>query len=129
MRRNTSHRAGTHPDRRHPCWRIRCRPGAASGRPPLPSQRRATGWTLLLVGAVTTVPLAVEVFGRLSPEAHGWGPDWNALKPGLCRRRRSYPREPDVVGQDVDSRQDTRPGKGKPCPARRGRREMGTGLP
>jgi hypothetical protein len=26
-------------------------------------QRRAVGWTLLLVGALTTVPLALEVFG------------------------------------------------------------------
>src|SRR5436309_12079437 len=31
-------------------------------------QRRAVGWTLFLVGALTTVPLALEVFGghRLS---------------------------------------------------------------
>lgn len=28
------------------------------------SQRRAVGWTLVLVGAVTTVPLAYEVFGK-----------------------------------------------------------------
>ncbi len=28
------------------------------------SQRRAVGWTLLLVGALSTVPLALEVFGR-----------------------------------------------------------------
>lgn len=28
------------------------------------SQRRAIGWTLLLVGAISTVPLALEVFGR-----------------------------------------------------------------
>ena len=27
-------------------------------------QRKAVGWTLLLVGAVTTVPLAFEVFGK-----------------------------------------------------------------
>jgi hypothetical protein len=27
-------------------------------------QRRAIGWTLLLVGALSTVPLAWEVFGR-----------------------------------------------------------------
>jgi hypothetical protein len=34
-------------------------------------QRRAAGWALLLVGAVTTVPLAVEVLGggRLSASA------------------------------------------------------------
>jgi hypothetical protein len=28
------------------------------------SQRRAVGWALLLVGALSTVPLALEVFGR-----------------------------------------------------------------
>ena len=27
-------------------------------------QRRAVGWTLLLVGALTTIPLAIEVLGR-----------------------------------------------------------------
>lgn len=27
-------------------------------------QRRAIGWTLLAVGAVSTLPLAAEVFGR-----------------------------------------------------------------
>jgi hypothetical protein len=26
-------------------------------------QRKAVGWTLFLVGAVSTVPLAIEVFG------------------------------------------------------------------
>lgn len=31
------------------------------------SQRRAVGWTLLLVGALTTVPLALEVFGKRRP--------------------------------------------------------------
>lgn len=29
------------------------------------SQREAIGWTLLLVGAVTTVPLAFEVLGKV----------------------------------------------------------------
>jgi len=29
-----------------------------------PEQRRAVGWTLFLVGALTTVPLAFEVLGR-----------------------------------------------------------------
>jgi hypothetical protein len=29
------------------------------------SQRRAVGWTLLLVGAVTTVPLVFEVIGKV----------------------------------------------------------------
>jgi hypothetical protein len=28
------------------------------------SQRKAIGWTLLLVGAITTVPLAIDVFGK-----------------------------------------------------------------
>ena len=28
------------------------------------SQRRAVGWTLFLVGALTTVPLVFEVFGK-----------------------------------------------------------------
>ena len=28
-------------------------------------QRKAVGWTLLLIGAVTTVPLAIEVLGAL----------------------------------------------------------------
>ena len=30
------------------------------------SQRKAVGWTLVLVGAVTTVPLAFEVLGKVS---------------------------------------------------------------
>jgi hypothetical protein len=36
-------------------------------------QRRAAGWALLLVGAVTTVPLAVEVLGggRLTASGRG----------------------------------------------------------
>jgi 4-amino-4-deoxy-L-arabinose transferase-like glycosyltransferase len=29
-------------------------------------QRRAVGWTLFLVGAVTTVPLALNVLGKTS---------------------------------------------------------------
>jgi hypothetical protein len=27
-------------------------------------QRKAVGWTLFLIGAVSTVPLAMEVFGK-----------------------------------------------------------------
>ncbi len=27
-------------------------------------QRRSVGWTLFLVGAISTVPLAIEVFGK-----------------------------------------------------------------
>ncbi len=30
-------------------------------------QRKATGWTLLLVGAVSTVPIAFEVLGKVLP--------------------------------------------------------------
>jgi len=35
-------------------------------------QRKAVGWTLLLVGLVTTVPLAMEVLGKplLASSAH-----------------------------------------------------------
>ena len=32
-----------------------------------PGQRRAVGWALVLVGAVSTVPLAVEVLGKSRP--------------------------------------------------------------
>ncbi len=41
-----------------------------------PEARRAAGWTLLLVGAVTTVPLAFEVLGKFFPEHQSWAPDW-----------------------------------------------------
>jgi hypothetical protein len=34
-------------------------------------QRRAVGWTLLLVGLLTTLPLALEVFGRPRLPASG----------------------------------------------------------
>ena len=46
-----------------------------SGRLP-DSQRRAVGWTLLLVGAVTTVPLAFEVLGgrRVSAQTRQQAP-------------------------------------------------------
>jgi hypothetical protein len=27
-------------------------------------QRRAIGWTLLIIGAISTIPLAIEVFGK-----------------------------------------------------------------
>ncbi len=38
-------------------------------------QRRAVGWTLFLVGALSTVPLGLEVFGgnRLSTPGEGRG--------------------------------------------------------
>src|SRR5262245_17889004 len=39
------------------------------------SQRKSIGWTLFLVGAVTTIPLAFEVLGggRLSHDEHDEG--------------------------------------------------------
>ena len=40
-----------------------------------PDQRRAVGWTLLLVGALTTIPLALEVLGKRPGPARadeGW---------------------------------------------------------
>ena len=38
------------------------------------SQRKAVGWTLLLLGVVTTVPFALEVFGKLRPSPPAWLP-------------------------------------------------------
>ncbi|HWE40361.1 MAG TPA: hypothetical protein VG406_27665 [Isosphaeraceae bacterium] len=36
-------------------------------------QRKAVGWTLVLVGALTTIPLALEVLGgSRSIELEGW---------------------------------------------------------
>jgi hypothetical protein len=31
------------------------------------AERRAVGWTLFLIGAVTTIPLAMEVLGKEEP--------------------------------------------------------------
>lgn len=33
-----------------------------------PEVRRAVGWTLVTVGAITTAPLALDVLGRSEPE-------------------------------------------------------------
>jgi hypothetical protein len=44
------------------------------------TQRRAIGWTLLLVGGLSTIPLAFEVFGRRGPSA-AEGSSANALGP------------------------------------------------
>jgi hypothetical protein len=35
-----------------------------------PQERKAAGWTLLLVGLITTIPLALEVFGQ--PHSFGF---------------------------------------------------------
>jgi hypothetical protein len=61
-------------------------------------QRRAVGWTLLLIGAATTIPLAIEVLGgsrqssptgspgqtrrRLPPEGSEYRDPWSELIPG-----------------------------------------------
>jgi hypothetical protein len=37
------------------------------------SQRKAVGWTLLMVGAVSTIPLAFEVLGKIRPSAAAGG--------------------------------------------------------
>jgi hypothetical protein len=63
-----------------------------------PGQRRAAGWTLLLLGAATTIPLAFEVLGgsrlssptgrqeptrRMPPsEASEYRDPWRELVPG-----------------------------------------------
>jgi hypothetical protein len=36
--------------------------------------RKAVGWTLLMVGAVTTVPLAFEMVGKVSTREPAWRP-------------------------------------------------------
>lgn len=33
--------------------------------------RRAVGWTLFCVGALSTIPLALEIFGRSEPTGRG----------------------------------------------------------
>jgi hypothetical protein len=38
-----------------------------------PGSRRAVGWTLVLVGALTTVPLALEVLGHRTDAAKATG--------------------------------------------------------
>ena len=35
-----------------------------------PEQRRAVGWTLVAVGAITTVPLVIEALGHRCPAAN-----------------------------------------------------------
>lgn len=36
-------------------------------------QRRAVGWTLVLIGAITTIPLAVDVLAKSRPSGSlGW---------------------------------------------------------
>jgi hypothetical protein len=41
-----------------------------------PDQRRAVGWTLFLIGALSTVPLAFEIFGGDRLSASASSPEW-----------------------------------------------------
>jgi hypothetical protein len=58
-------------------------------------QRRAVGWTLFLIGALTTVPLAFEIFGgqRLSAFEEGSDRDLGRYRSGTGGRlgRRDEP--------------------------------------
>lgn len=42
--------------------------------------RKAVGWTLLVVGALSTIPLAIEVLGATQPDDQA---DWADYRPGL----------------------------------------------
>jgi len=42
--------------------------------------RKAVGWTLLTVGALSTIPLAIEVLGATRPSDQ---PDWADYRPDL----------------------------------------------
>ena len=76
------------------------------------SQRRAVGWTLLLVGVVSTIPLAFELFGGGHLDsAEDWLEYTGVLpvmnRPGVpcglvCRcRADAPPRKPEVANQAV----------------------------
>jgi hypothetical protein len=52
-------------------------------------QRRAVGWTLLLVGALSTVPLAFEVFGGRRLDARAAWPESAAGAPRYGSSERS----------------------------------------
>jgi hypothetical protein len=41
-----------------------------------PEVRRAAGWTLLAIGALSTIPLAMKVFGSEEPEPAGTRTPW-----------------------------------------------------
>ena len=44
-------------------------------------QRKAVGWTLLLIGVVTTVPLAFEVLGKVHASTPAGWPDRSMTGP------------------------------------------------
>lgn len=46
-----------------------------------PEQRKAAGWTLLLVGALTTIPLAMEVLGHSRSLTRTQGQEENTSEP------------------------------------------------
>jgi hypothetical protein len=52
-------------------------------------QRRAVGWTLFLVGAISTIPLALEVFGGERLAAATELSEQTTLGPRSVRNQRS----------------------------------------
>jgi hypothetical protein len=53
-----------------------------------PDARKAAGWTLVAVGVLTTIPLAIEVFGgsrEIVPGASSSGPSASAAEQDLVR--------------------------------------------
>ncbi len=54
-----------------------------------PGERKALGWGLFLVGAVTTIPLAIEVFGKSHAllEQGDWAERTQAAEQGLVPAR------------------------------------------
>jgi len=56
-----------------------------------PDQRKAVGWTLLLIGAMTTIPLAFEVLGRSCVPVGWWEQDGS-------RPYNRFNRRNDLVG-------------------------------
>ena len=57
-------------------------------------QRRSVGWTLLLVGAATTIPLAFEVFGRARPFRLAFGQEGRGTSPSRNNSELTSPRWP-----------------------------------
>ena len=54
-------------------------------------QRRAAGWTLVAVGAITTIPLAMNIFGKKGAALREYTPrslsesPWPGTEPGQLR--------------------------------------------
>lgn len=55
-----------------------------------PEQRRAVGWTLLLFGAVSTIPLAFEILGKSRPVAAAGRLEQTAGGPPFAADDRSH---------------------------------------